>query len=145
MLSLAYDEVPSFNEVTAKYDEAFFSESTLLLVYAVAHTGSYRFAVDAISGDGTSLCVQIAETTHAEGVTDDMTGWFITVAVPDSAAAAYTDFDAVLACKVGRGVLHLWAAERRQPQGPMQASLPASALKNQIAEGKTPSAIWQED
>ena len=97
MLSLAYDEVPSFNEVTAKYDEAFFSESTLLLVYAVAHTGSYRFAVDAISGDGTSLCVQIAETTHAEVVTDDMAGWFITVAVPDSAAAAYTEFDAVLA------------------------------------------------
>ena len=31
MLSLAYDEVPSFNEVTAKYDEAFFSENTLLL------------------------------------------------------------------------------------------------------------------
>ena len=97
MLSFAYDEVPPFNEVTAKYDEAFFSESTLLLVYAVAHTGSYRFAVDAISGDGTSLCVQIAETTHAEVVTDDMAGWFITVAVPDSAAAAYTEFDAVLA------------------------------------------------
>ena len=31
MLSFAYDEVPPFNEVTAKYDEAFFSENTLLL------------------------------------------------------------------------------------------------------------------
>ena len=97
MLSLAYDEVPSFNEVTAKYDEAFFSESTLLLVYVVASTGTYRFAVDTITGDGTGLCVHIAETTHAEVVTDDMAGWFITVAVPDSAAATYTEFDAVLA------------------------------------------------
>ena len=97
MLSFAYDEVPPFNEVTAKYDEAFFSENTLLLVYVVASTGSYRFAVDTITGDGTGLCVQIAETTHAEVVTDDMAGWFITVAVPDSAAATYTEFDAVLA------------------------------------------------
>ena len=62
-----------------------------------ARSGTYRFAVDAITGDGTSLCVRIAETTHAEVVTDDMAGWFITVAVPDSAAAAYTEFDAVLA------------------------------------------------
>ena len=97
MLSLAYDEVPSFNEVTAKYDETFFSESTLLLVYAVAHTGSYRFAVDTIASDDTSLCVQIAETVHPDGVTDDTAGWFITVAIPDSAAATYTEFDAVLA------------------------------------------------
>lgn len=96
MLSFAYDEVPPFNEVTAKYDEAFFSENTLLLVYVVASTGTYRFAVDTITGDGTGLCVHIAETTHAEVVTDDMAGWFITVAVPDS-AATYTEFDAVLA------------------------------------------------
>ena len=97
MLSFAYDEVPPFNEVTAKYDEAFFSENTLLLVYVVASTGTYRFAVDTITGDGTGLCVHIVETTHAEVVTDDMAGWFITVAVPDSAAATYTEFDAVLA------------------------------------------------
>ena len=83
--------------MTAKYDEAFFSENTLLLVYVVASTGTYRFAVDTITGDGTGLCVHIAETTHAEVVTDDMAGWFITVAVPDSAAATYTEFDAVLA------------------------------------------------
>lgn len=95
--SYKYDELPSFNEVTAKYDETFFSENTLLLVYVVASTGTYRFAVDTIIGDGTGLCVQIAETTHAEVVTDDMAGWFITVAVPDSAAATYTEFDAVLA------------------------------------------------
>lgn len=95
--SYKYDEMPSFNEVTAKYDEAFFSENTLLLVYVVASTGSYRFAVDTITGDGTGLCVQIAETLHPEVVTDDMAGWFITVAIPDSAAAAYTEFDAVLA------------------------------------------------
>lgn len=92
-----YDGIPSFNEATAKYDETFFSENTLLLVYVVASTGTYRFAVDTITGDGTGLCVHIAETTHAEVVTDDMAGWFITVAVPDSAAATYTEFDAVLA------------------------------------------------
>ena len=96
-LSYKHDEIPSFNEVTAKYGETFFSENALLLVYVAASSGSYRFAVDAVTGDGTSLCVQITETRHPDGVTDDTAGWFITVAVPDSAAAAYTEFDAVLA------------------------------------------------
>ena len=92
-----YDGIPSFNEATEQYDETFFSENALLLVYVAAASGTYRFAVDAITGDGTSLCVHIAETTHAEIVTDDTSGWFITVAIPHSAAAAYTEFDAVLA------------------------------------------------
>ena len=96
-LSFAYNEVPSFNEATEQYDETFFSENALLLVYVGARSGTYRFAVDTITGDGTSLCVQIAETRHPEAVTDDTAGWFITVAIPDSAAAAYTEFDAVLA------------------------------------------------
>lgn len=96
-LSARYNEVPSFNETTAKYDETFFSENALLLVYVGARSGTYRFAVDTITGDGTSLCVRIAETTHAELVTCDEAGWFVTVAIPDSAAAAYTEFDAVLA------------------------------------------------
>lgn len=92
-----YDGIPSFNEATEQYDETFFSENALLLVYVGASSGTYRFAVDAITGDGGSLCVYIAETTHAEIVTDDTSGWFITVAIPDSAAAGYSEFDAVLA------------------------------------------------
>ena len=92
-----YDGIPSFNEATEQYDEMFFAENAMLLVYVGACSGTYRFAVNAITGDGTGLCVQIAETTHAELVTCDMAGWFITVAIPDSAAAAYTEFDAVLA------------------------------------------------
>ena len=95
MLSFAYDEVPPLH--TEKNRVLILTENTLLLVYVVASTGTYRFAVDTITGDGTGLCVHIAETTHAEVVTDDMAGWFITVAVPDSAAATYTEFDAVLA------------------------------------------------
>ena len=91
-----YDGIPSFNEATEQYDETFFSENALLLVYVGASSGTYRFAVDAITGDGGSLCVHIAETTHAEIVTDDTSGWFITVAIPDSAAAGYSEFDAVL-------------------------------------------------
>ena len=92
-----YDGIPSFNEATEQYDETFFSENAMLLVYVAASSGTYRFAVDAITGDGTGLCVHIAETTHAEIVTDDTSGWFITVAIPDSAAAGYSEFDAVLA------------------------------------------------
>lgn len=90
----SYDEVPSFNEVTTKYDEDFFAENTLLLVYVEASSGSCRFDVDSISHTDGNFCVHIKQTNNPEIHTDDMAGWFITVAISDSMVADCTSFDA---------------------------------------------------
>lgn len=92
-----YDEIPSFREVTAKYDDAFFAENTLMLVYVTASSGSYRYGVESVFCDGQTLSVQVEQTNRISvgtAVTCDMAGWFITVAVPDSMAAGCTAFDA---------------------------------------------------
>ena len=40
-----YDEVPSFNEATAGYDDNFFAEHTVVLAYVTANSGSLRFGM----------------------------------------------------------------------------------------------------
>lgn len=91
-----YDEVLSFHDATAGYDDAFFAENTLLLVYVTANSGSLRFAVADVFCDGDAYCIHVAQTNSPECVTDDMAGWFLTVAEPDSAVERCTQFDADL-------------------------------------------------
>lgn len=95
-MDYGYDEVPSFNNVTAKYDNIFFEENSLILVYVGANSGTYRFGVNSVFCDGTSFCIHVEQTNNPEAVTDDMAGWFVTVAVPDSMVANCTEFDADL-------------------------------------------------
>ena len=92
----SYDEVPSFNEVTAKYDEKFFEENTLMLVYVEAGSGSFRYGVNSIYHADGIFCIHVEQTNNPEVFTEDMAGWFITVAVPDRMVADCTAFDADL-------------------------------------------------
>ena len=91
-----YDEVPSFNDTTAKYDETFFAKNTLMLVYVESGSGSFRFGVDSIYHADGCFCIHVTQTNNPEVVTDDMAGWFITVAVPDSTMQNCSEFDADL-------------------------------------------------
>ncbi len=91
-----YDEVPSLNENTAGYDEKFFEENTLMLVYVGANSGSYRYDVNSVKVYENTLCIHVERTNNPEIVTEDMAGWFITVAILDSIVANCTEFDADL-------------------------------------------------
>lgn len=86
----------SFNENSADYDDAFFDENNLFLVYVDANSGSLQFDVNSIFNDGNSFCIYVNQTNNPEVVTDDMAGWFITVAVPKSATENCTAFDAIM-------------------------------------------------
>lgn len=79
-----YDEVPSFNEVTAQYDRAFFRENSLLLVYVGNNNCTERFALHSVGWDQDSFDVHIVETTNAQAVDTARAGWFVTIAVPDT-------------------------------------------------------------
>ena len=46
--------------------------------------------------DGDSFCIHVEQTNNPEVVTEDMAGWFVTVAVPDSMVENCTEFDADL-------------------------------------------------
>lgn len=92
----SWDEVPSFNNATAKYDSAFFEDNSLMLIYISANNSTHRFKVHSIGYDEKSFCVHIAETTNAEEVDTAMAGWFVTVAVSDELIMNCTEFDADL-------------------------------------------------
>ena len=91
-----WDEVPSLNDATKYYDEAFFDRYTLMLVCVEAGSGSYRFGFKDITIADNYFCVNIEQTYNPQGGTDDEAAWFITVAVPDSMFANYTEIDATL-------------------------------------------------
>lgn len=91
-----YDEVPSFNEVTAKYDKEFFEDTTLFLVYISVGNSTHRFGLDSIGWDDNSFHIFVEETTGAKYVDSAMAGWVLTVAVSSESVASCTEFDAVI-------------------------------------------------
>jgi len=91
-----YGDVPSFDDATSDFDDAFFAEHSLMLAYMTAGSGSFRFAVDDVFCDGTDFCMYVTQTNHPEVYTADMAGWFVMAAVPDEAIESCTGFDAQL-------------------------------------------------
>ena len=91
-----WDEVPSFNEATAKYDTKFFKDNSLMLVYVSASNCTHRFGLGSIGWDEKSFCINVVETTGKEFVDAAMAGWFLTVAVEKETIASCTEFDADL-------------------------------------------------
>ena len=95
-----WDEVPSFNEATAKYDTKFFKDNSLMLVYVSASNCTHRFGLGSIGWNEKSLCINVVETTGKELVDEAMAGWFLTVAVEKETIASCTEFDADLNNKI---------------------------------------------
>lgn len=95
-LDHGYDEVPSFNDITALYDDSFFADHTLVLAYVTAPSGSFRYAIQDISYGGSTFCLDVVQTNDPETHTDDMAGWFVMAEVLDSDIADYILFDARL-------------------------------------------------
>ena len=91
-----WDEVPPFQAVAAQYDEAFFEENTLILVYVPCGNCTHRFDVLHVFQGRGSLSIRIYETTGAEVVADAVANWFITMAVPKSATEVIGEYDAML-------------------------------------------------
>lgn len=90
----SYDEIQSFNDATQNFDDAFFSEYSLFLVYVSANSGSLRFGVNSVYNDGKDFCIYIEQLNDPENVTDDMAGWFILLPQLKSAVEGCSTFDA---------------------------------------------------
>ena len=91
-----WDEVPSFEEVTADYTEDFFLENTLLLVYVEAGSCTPRFGVDSVSKENGTLSVYVKYTYNPEEGDCAMAGWLFTIPVNNGQIQDCANFDAVL-------------------------------------------------
>ncbi|MBP5256281.1 MAG: hypothetical protein J6Z80_04410, partial [Clostridia bacterium] len=102
-----YDEVPSFDEATAKYDDGFFAGHTVVLAYVGTGSGSFRFGIGDISVNGSKLCLHIDDLRKdLQEETCDLAGWLVMAEFADADIAGITDFDAVMGYK---------AAEAKDP------------------------------
>lgn len=95
-MSHAYDEVPSFEDITAAMDESYFSEHALLLVYLSAGSCSFRYDVSRVNMENDTLTVHVQRTDGLTFGDCAMAGWFVTVSVPSKLLIGVTNFDAVL-------------------------------------------------
>ncbi len=90
-----YDEIASTNEMLYKYDDAYFEEHDLFLIYVPSSSGSLRFAVESVScGDGGNIYVRIRQTNNPECVTCDMAGWLCAAEVKKADTLNYVSVDA---------------------------------------------------
>jgi beta-lactamase regulating signal transducer with metallopeptidase domain len=92
----SYNEVPSFDEVTLGYDDAFFKDHTVILAYVTAGSGSYRFEIQEIEVNDSELCLNVIQTNHPEVVTSDMAGWFVIAELANTGLTGITEYDAKL-------------------------------------------------
>ena len=88
--------LPSLNEVTSKYDEEFFNENSLILVYITSGSGSFRYGVDSVYISENTFNIHVERTNNPLFHTSDMAYLFITVAIPDSIIENCTIFDAIM-------------------------------------------------
>lgn len=93
-LDSSYDEFPSFEEVTAQYDEAFFEEYALIMAYVTSGSGSNRFESGGYYKNKTDFCFYVRQSNSPEVGTCDMAGWLLTVYVEDELIEQCAEFDA---------------------------------------------------
>lgn len=91
-----YNEGINYVDVIEKYDEEYFETKSLLAVFVLVGSGTYRFTVDSVDLEGEALNVQIRETTYASVVTCDMAHWLFLIEVHDETLENYTDLNAYL-------------------------------------------------
>lgn len=81
----------SINDITAKYDNEFFEENSLLLIYVGEGSGSIRHKVTSVTREENKLSVYI-ERLVPEAGTCDMAGWLITVELKKSDIEGCSEF-----------------------------------------------------
>lgn len=95
LIKRSYDELPSFEDATSGYDEEFFENYSLLIVYMTSCSGSLRFDVGDIDFNGDSICVYVEQINNPLVCTDDAPSWFVTVIIEDNKICDCKYFDAV--------------------------------------------------
>ena len=86
----------SFSGIMAEYDEKFFENNSIIIVYVTSGSGSNRFGVSSVSSVNGVFSVEIANTYSPEIGTCDMAGWFMIIEVADEDLNSCTEFKATI-------------------------------------------------
>ena len=91
-----YDEIPSFDVVTAEMDDDFFASNSLLLAYVWSGSCTWRYGVSQVAVNSDTMTVYVQRIDHYEVGDCAMAGWFITLSVPKETLIGISSFDAAM-------------------------------------------------
>lgn len=97
-LDIAYDENMSFSDGMQAYDDGFFSDNQLLILYLQEPSGSIRHKITDTPISGGKLSVAVESIVPEEG-TDDLADWFIILELAKDEIVGVETFDAHYATK----------------------------------------------
>lgn len=91
-----HDEIGSFNDAVAEYDDDFFDKNDLFLVYVGTNNSTERFGIKGVYvGEGV-LRADVHHTNSPEAVDTQMSCWFLTFVIPKSVTAICQTFDSLM-------------------------------------------------
>ncbi len=88
-------EILKTENLPSYFDEAYFSEQTVLLIYKSANSGSYVYGVKKHDLGKTDICIYIEQKNDPENIDTAMAGWFIGLCLDKNITEGVTGFDAV--------------------------------------------------
>ena len=87
------EETTPFEAAVAEYDDAFFKENSLLIVYFACGSMSYKHDVSDIYCGGKSLCVHLKHTNNPEFTVEALAGYFMIIDIADDTVKNCKYFD----------------------------------------------------
>lgn len=91
---MSYNECPSFNEYITKYNEDYFEQNSLVLIYVDEPSGSFRHKVGGIVVTGDRMLITV-NTVTVSPHTEDMGAWFVPVQLSKNTTDVCKSFDAI--------------------------------------------------
>ena len=89
----SYNEIASFNDVIAKYDDEFFKNHSLMLTHINTSSGSFRYGITNVKKDNGTLILRVEKLNDPETYTDDIAGWILLAEVNKEYIKDCTSFD----------------------------------------------------
>lgn len=93
-LSASMPDKETFNEVVKKYDDAFFQENGIVVVYIPSESVSIRYSLTDVALAGEELHITVTESRPEGELASQAAGWFMTVELPQEIISQANYFSA---------------------------------------------------
>lgn len=90
----SFEEIPSFDEIAVKYNDSFFAEHSVLVVYVPSGRDTLRYSVKDIQYENAKLLVNV-QTDYSAESSDGVAGWFIIIEIGKSDYPDCSGYDAL--------------------------------------------------
>lgn len=91
-----YSNADDFREKMKEYDDAYFEDKSVILVYFKTGSSNVSYNVESVYFDGETFCLNFRQSTSGDGGLAVMSSWMTAVGVEKSFTADCSYYDAVI-------------------------------------------------